>query len=230
MTDFYWECARASWELLKAIGTGLKLKDPEYLLRSHSGHNNQLRLLHYPPIPARELENQISARMPAHSDWGSFTLLFQDECGGLEVEDQQRPGEFIKVLPLKNAIMTNIGDLLMRWSNGINPPFFLPSSRKKRYVKAFTLVYCTYLYCSRLSEVNTSPRHSPSCRGSFHGPRADYSSSILIPYFVSPDVDSVIECLAECADAENPIKYEPVVQREYRLMRAKLQYPEKAVV
>ncbi len=53
--------------------------------------------------------------------------------------------------------------------------------------------------------------------------RARYS----IPYFVSPDIDAVIECMKECADAKNPVKYEPVVQGEYRLMRAKLQYPEK---
>jgi hypothetical protein len=33
--------------------------------------------------------------------------------------------------------------------------------------------------------------------------------------------------MKECADAKNPVKYEPVVQGEYRLMRAKLQYPEK---
>jgi hypothetical protein len=33
--------------------------------------------------------------------------------------------------------------------------------------------------------------------------------------------------MSECASTDNPIKYEPVVQREYRLMRAKLQYPEK---
>src|ERR1700761_6405380 len=54
--------------------------------------------------------------------------------------------------------------------------------------------------------------------------RARYS----IPYFVSPDIDAVIECMSECADASNPVKYEPVVQREYRLMRAKLQYPDKS--
>lgn len=54
--------------------------------------------------------------------------------------------------------------------------------------------------------------------------RARYS----IPYFVSPDIDALIECIAECSSKENPIKYEPVVQREYRLMRGKLQYPEKA--
>ena len=118
MTNFYWECSKTSREILKAIGTGLGLKDPEWLLKFHSGHNNQLRLLHYPPIPAKELENQTSARMPAHSDWGSITMLFQDDCGGLEVENQHKSGEFIKALPLKNAIVMNIGDLLMRWSNG----------------------------------------------------------------------------------------------------------------
>ncbi len=58
--------------------------------------------------------------------------------------------------------------------------------------------------------------------------RARYS----IPYFVSPDIEAMIECMKEMADEKNPAKYEPVVQREYRLMRAKLQYPdrEQAVV
>lgn len=118
MINFYWECFGTASEILKAIGTGLSLKDPQFFLKFHSGHNNQLRLLHYPPIPAAELENEISARMPAHSDWGSITMLFQDDCGGLEVENKHTPGEFIKAHPLKNAIIMNIGDLLMRWSNG----------------------------------------------------------------------------------------------------------------
>jgi len=118
MTKFYWECSKVSREVLTAIGTGMGLRDPEFLLKFHSGHNNQLRLLHYPPIPAAELENGSSARMPAHSDWGSITFLFQDDTGGLEVENQNEPGTFIKAHPLKNAIIMNVGDLLMRWSNG----------------------------------------------------------------------------------------------------------------
>jgi isopenicillin N synthase-like dioxygenase len=107
---------------LKAIGIGMGLKDPEFMFKFHSGHNNQLRLLHYPPIPAAQLENESSARMPAHSDWGSITMLFQDDCGGLEVENQHAPGKFIQATPLKNAIVMNIGDLLMRWSNGKSVP------------------------------------------------------------------------------------------------------------
>lgn len=108
-----------SQEILKAIGEGIGLEDNEYLLKFHSGHNNQLRLLHYPAVPAAQLENQSLARMPAHSDWGSITMLFQDDCGGLEVENPHAPGQFIKAPPLKNAIIMNVGDLLMRWSNGM---------------------------------------------------------------------------------------------------------------
>jgi len=121
MLKFYWECSKASHDILTAMGTGLKLSEPEFFLKFHSGHNNQLRLLHYPPIPASDLLNGTSARMPAHSDWGSITMLFQDDCGGLEVEKPDVPGEFLRATPYKNAIIMNIGDLLMRWSNGRFP-------------------------------------------------------------------------------------------------------------
>lgn len=216
MTDFYWECSKTSREVLKAIGTGMGLQDPEFLLRFHSGHNNQLRLLHYPPIPASELEKESSARMPAHSDWGSITMLFQDDCGGLEVENQHVPGEFIKALPLKNAIIMNIGDLLMRWSNG--------KWRNIIFFGRTTVTKITTDYLRSTLHRVTLPPAQDRYTGEERMTRARYS----IPYFVSPDIDAVIECLSECANAENPVKYEPVVQREYRLMRAKLQYPEKA--
>lgn len=119
MTRFYWTCNRASLSILSALGLGMGLSDPNHLLQFHSGHNNQLRLLHYPPIPAAMLESEQSARMPAHSDWGSITMLFQDDCGGLEVENQKVQGEFVKVTPVRGACVMNVGDLLMRWSNGI---------------------------------------------------------------------------------------------------------------
>jgi isopenicillin N synthase-like dioxygenase len=56
--------------------------------------------------------------------------------------------------------------------------------------------------------------------------RARYS----IPYFVSLDIDAVIECMKECSSVANPVEYEPVVQREYKLMRSKLEYPGKATL
>lgn len=115
---FYWECNEVAQTILQALAVGIGLDDPAHLIGHHSGHNNQLRLLHYPPVAAADLESQKVARMPAHSDWSTITLLFQDDCGGLEIEDPNQPGKFVPATPMKNACVMNVGDLLMRWSNG----------------------------------------------------------------------------------------------------------------
>ncbi|PWY80640.1 thymine dioxygenase [Aspergillus heteromorphus CBS 117.55] len=117
MVQFYSECHKLGNEILRALAVGLNLQDELYLTEKHSGYNNQLRLLHYLPVPAEELEQERTARCPAHTDWSSMTMLFQDDCGGLEVEDISRPGTFVPATPLKNAIVMNIGDLLQMWSN-----------------------------------------------------------------------------------------------------------------
>lgn len=115
-SSFYWNCNTLAVELIRALSHGLHVPDPDYLLQFHSGHNNQLRLLHYPPIPAANIEDMSTARMPAHTDWGTITMLFQDECGGLEVQTAE--GEYVQAKPVEGAIIMNIGDMLMRWSNG----------------------------------------------------------------------------------------------------------------
>ena len=99
-----------------ALGVGLD--DPDYFVKFHSGNSCQLRLLHYPPVPAANIESKKMARMPAHSDWSTITMLFQDDCGGLEVEDPHTPGKFVPATPIPGACVMNVGDMLMRWSNG----------------------------------------------------------------------------------------------------------------
>ncbi|KAL6239068.1 hypothetical protein BDW75DRAFT_199519 [Aspergillus navahoensis] len=117
MIQFYRECDRVGKEILRAIAVGLNLEDAEYLTRKHSGNSNQLRLLHYLPVPAEDLEKDRVSRCAAHTDWSSITMLFQDDCGGLEVEDILRPGTFMPAPPVKDSIIMNVGDLLQRWSN-----------------------------------------------------------------------------------------------------------------
>ncbi|KAJ5632604.1 Oxoglutarate/iron-dependent dioxygenase [Penicillium lividum] len=189
MTRFYSECFRMGGEILQALAIGLDL-DENHLLNKHSGLNNQLRLLHYPPVPAAALENDRAARCPAHTDWSSITLLFQDDCGGLEVEDVHRPGTFVPAIPIKNAIVMNVGDLLQRWSNGLS----------------------------------TSHRVTlPPLADRFEGQERMTRKRFSIPYFLSPDSDSVIECIPSCR-GEEPAKYEPITQADYNRMRASMQY------
>ena len=118
MTSFYWTCWEHSKNILRALALVIGMKDEEYLVKLHSGHYNQLRLLHYPPIPAQEIEDGTKARVASHTDWSTITLLFQDEVGGLQVEDPHHPGSFIDVEPLSGGLLMNIGDFAMRWSNG----------------------------------------------------------------------------------------------------------------
>ncbi len=116
-TVFYWECYGVAMEILKAVAVGLGVEEDEFV-KYHSGLNCQLRLLHYPPLLAKDVEQGRVARMPAHSDWSTITMLFQDDCGGLEVEDPSAPGTFVAATPVAGACVVNVGDLLMRWSNG----------------------------------------------------------------------------------------------------------------
>lgn len=73
---------------------------------------------HYPPISAKMVEKQEMRRLSSHTDFDAFTLLFQDDCGGLEVGKKGSPGEYVSVDPIEGALVMNIGDALQRWSNG----------------------------------------------------------------------------------------------------------------
>lgn len=120
-TKFYWECWQTTQQILRALAIGLGLEDEEFLLKLHDGNSNQVSLRHYLPIAAAEVETNQKERLAAHTDISSITLLFQDDCGGLEVEASGQPGKFIPAPPIENALVMNIGDILMRWSNGTFP-------------------------------------------------------------------------------------------------------------
>jgi isopenicillin N synthase-like dioxygenase len=69
---------------------------------------------YYPPMDAERSPSTQWGISP-HTDYGSFTLLAQDELGGLEVRNSA--GEWIPVPPVPGTFVVNLGDLFQRWTN-----------------------------------------------------------------------------------------------------------------
>lgn len=117
--------------LMVCLARGLGFAD-DYFLRSHDPADplcqNVLRLLHYfatPPPPEGEGPAEVWHRAGAHADWGLLTLLFQrpgqgglEICPGREAVTRFALGDtWTRVEPEEGAIVCNIGDMLMSWSD-----------------------------------------------------------------------------------------------------------------
>lgn len=105
-------CLEGANQVMEAFAIALHLPT-DFFRKTHLGENVALRYLHYPVV-----DNSLDAeRMGAgaHTDFGTITLLFQDDVGGLEVlgaDDVWHPVPYIK-----DTIVVNTGDLMARWTN-----------------------------------------------------------------------------------------------------------------
>ncbi|KIM65206.1 hypothetical protein SCLCIDRAFT_1212333 [Scleroderma citrinum Foug A] len=115
--SFFYNCRSFQVnKLMRALSLGVGLQ-ADFLSNYHRDGDNQLRLLHYPAAPAEIFSRGEKGRSRAHTDFGTATILFQDEESGLEVESPHGSGNFVPVPPLRGSAVFNVGDLLMRWSN-----------------------------------------------------------------------------------------------------------------
>ena len=121
--------------LHRAIAVDLGL-DPDHFVPAYDRPLSALRILHYPPHPGAFDGVQYGAG--PHTDYGSVTLLAQDENGGLEV--RRRDGTWIAVDPIPGTFVCNIGDAMMRWTNDVyvsNAHRVVNRSGRDRYSAAF---------------------------------------------------------------------------------------------
>lgn len=115
MKKFFLTCKDLHMNVMRAIGVGMGLEEHFFDEYTDGGSNN-LRLLHYPPISKSVFKkNPDQVRAGSHSDYGSITLLFQDNVGGLEVKSPKNT--WVRATPIPDTIVINAGDLLARWSN-----------------------------------------------------------------------------------------------------------------
>lgn len=190
---FFQKCSKLVHQLLDALSLALNLAPADSLAQFHAASLFNMSLLHYPALPTKHLLSGTQTRIPAHSDFGTLTLLFQDDVGGLEIAEPEsanietsagfeKEGRFRKVEPKSGTVVVNVGYLLMRWSNG----------RWKNTVH-------------RVVE----PPNSES------GGDEMTPSRYSIPFFASPDPTTVVEALPGCWNEEVPKRWKTISAGDY---------------
>jgi isopenicillin N synthase-like dioxygenase len=110
VSAFYQDIMQLAFAVLEALALALEL--PESFFADRHGDNLFLRLLHYPPLEASIAPQQL--RAGEHTDYGSITLLFQDQTGGLEVWTGRK---WLAAPTIPQTVLVNIGDAMQRWTN-----------------------------------------------------------------------------------------------------------------
>ncbi len=88
---------------------------PDYFEGSFSAPVSALRILNYPATEASELHAHGYLRAGEHTDYGSLTILLQDDStGGLQIKID---GVWCDIPAIPGTFVINIGDMLSRWTN-----------------------------------------------------------------------------------------------------------------
>ncbi len=111
---WYDACWTVGRRVHRALAVDLGL-DPGFFADKLDRPMATLRVLHYPPRPASVAAGALGAG--EHTDYGNLTLLATDGVPGLEV--RTRDGTWLQAPVVADALVCNIGDCLMRWTNDV---------------------------------------------------------------------------------------------------------------
>jgi len=163
LAKFARQCSDICGKILEAFAIALEIPESEggkdWFKSKHpyDAADNASALI-FNKYPCRELPlAEDGIRLGSHGDWGSVTLLFQDEIPGLEIQLFHNTWSKVPVIP--GGILVNVGEMIQDWSDGLfkatkHRVIFEPEqSVKNRY----SLVY----FCNLADDTPLSPVPSP---------------------------------------------------------------------
>lgn len=118
-------------QLLRAFASFLEV-DADYFIGQFRNPITRCTLIHYPPQPPSMGDDQYG--VSPHTDYGTMTILAQDQTGGLRVRGHD--GNWLTAHPVEGTLVVNVGDLLARWTNNrfvSTEHAVVNSSGKERY-------------------------------------------------------------------------------------------------
>lgn len=113
LTDYYEALGRCGSALMRCVALSLGAP-PGFFADHYRKRLQRTQVIYYPPQPPTS-EADLFGVAP-HTDFGCITLLWQDDNGGLEVQERSSGG-WIPAPPIAGSFVVNVGDLLGRWSN-----------------------------------------------------------------------------------------------------------------
>lgn len=155
-------------KMLKAFALALELEE-DFFTKLYDKPTISMRLLHYPQ--PMQTGDEVEVGSGTHTDYGVFTILYQDPAGGLEL--QKPDGEWVAAPFLDNTFVINLGDLMARWTNDVfrsNPHRVVNRTGKERYSIAAFLnpTYSTIVSClPTCQSPENPPRYEPIGAGEY---------------------------------------------------------------
>jgi len=105
------EASQLAVRILQAMALALG-EPPHHFLSPCERPLSRGSVIRYPPQAAGTRGYGVGP----HTDFGTLTVLCQDDIGGLQV--QTVDGEWIDAPPVAGALVVNVGDLLSLWTGG----------------------------------------------------------------------------------------------------------------
>ncbi|GAB5097687.1 isopenicillin N synthase family dioxygenase [Caballeronia sp. HLA56] len=110
LLDYFGEMEKLSGRLLRAFALALDLPE-DHFAKYYRKPITQISLLHYPPQEPK-LDTDYGIR--PHTDDTSFTILAQDDVGGIQVQSGDK---WVDARPIPGTFLINIGNMMARWTN-----------------------------------------------------------------------------------------------------------------